>query len=100
MDKEKITGAIYAAIDEVNQLRPKDQRLAKSSDTVLLGKSGQLDSLGVVNFIVATEMNIEEEFGISVNLADDKAMSQENSPFRTVGTFADYISNILAEKIV
>ncbi len=99
MDRERITQVIYAAIDEINQLRPQAERLEKSNDTVLLGISGKLDSLGLVNFIVATEMNLEEAFGVSLNLADDKAMSQEKSPFRTVGTLGDYIAGLLEEKL-
>lgn len=99
MDRERITQAIYAAIDEINMLRPQAERLEKSDDTVLLGMSGKLDSLGLVNFIVATEMNLEEAFGVSLNLADDKAMSQEKSPFRTVGTLSDYIAGLLEEKL-
>lgn len=99
MEHEKIMQALYTAIDEVNQFRAPDDRLEKSEDTVLLGRGGRLDSLAVVNFIVATEMNLEEEFGVSLNLADDKAMSLENSPFRTLGTLAGYIAHLLEEKL-
>jgi len=99
-DSNKLTQAIFDAIDEINEQIPKEQqRLTKSVDTVLFGESGKLDSLGLVNLIVATEQKLEELFEISITLADEKAMSQKNSPFRTVGTLTEYISKLMEEKI-
>lgn len=94
-NKEKIIDAIYAAVDEINQQLPQEKQLDKTCDTVLFGKSGKLDSLGLVNLIVATEQKIEDEFEVTLTLADEKAMSQKTSPFKTVGTLADYILSIL-----
>ena len=45
--------------------------------------------------MVAVEQKIEDVFGKSINLADDKAMSQKNSPFQTVETFVNYIYDVL-----
>jgi acyl carrier protein len=43
------------------------------------------------------EQNIEDEFDVSITIADEKAMSQKRSPFRTIGTLADYIDMLLRE---
>lgn len=59
-------------------------------DTRLFGQGGLLDSLALVSLVVAVEQGVEEKFGARVELADDKALSQKNSPYRTVGTLADY----------
>ena len=99
MQEEKIRRAVYAAIDEVNQLRPLAERLEKSEQAVLLGVGSRLDSLSVVNLIVATEMNLEEAFGVSLDLADERAMAQAESPYRTVGAFITYISGLVQEKV-
>lgn len=99
MQEEKIRQAVYAAIDEANQLRPPAGRLEKSEDAVLLGEGAKLDSLGVVNLIVATEMNLDEALGISLDLADERAMAQAENPYRTVGAFMRYISGLLQEKV-
>ena len=80
-----------------NDSLPKNKKIAKSTEAVLFGESSQLDSLGLVNLIVSTEEKLEEEFGVYVTLADEKAMSQKNSPFRTVTSLAQYISLILEE---
>lgn len=62
-----------------------------SEDTVLVGPDAVLDSLGVVQLIVEVEQRVEAAHSISVTLANDKAMSQRNSPFRTVGVLADHV---------
>lgn len=95
-----VVQAIYDAIDEVNQQLPGKQRIEKSTDTVLFGRSGKLDSLGLVNLIVSVEERVEEEFGIAITIADERAMSQENSPFKSVGALADYISLLLEERTI
>lgn len=68
-----------------------------TGDTVLVGKDAVLDSLGVVSLIVEVEQRVEAEHGVSVTLANDKAMSQRNSPFRTVGVLADHVVATAAE---
>ncbi len=65
--------------------------------TVLFGRDGLLDSLGLVTTVVEIESKILSEFDASVVLADDRAMSQRNSPFRTVGTLTDHILSLLTE---
>lgn len=99
MQKEKIYQAIYLAVDEVNQFRSPEQQVEKSPDTVLMGKDGVLDSLGVVNLIVETEMAIDQLFDVTIDLADEKAMAQEDNPFRSIGRFATYIEQRLKEKV-
>ncbi len=95
--KETIIDTIYRVVDEVNLQQPDNGQLEKSLDTVLFGRNGKLDSLGLVNFVVATEQKIEETLGVSVSVSDERAMSQRNSPFRTIGTLVDYVSTLLTE---
>ncbi len=94
--QEQILQAIYTAIDEVNEQLPSGAQLAKSPDSILFGQSGALDSLGLVSLIVAVEQSVENELGATVTLADEKALSQRNSPFRSVSTLAEYIQQLLA----
>jgi len=66
-----------------------------NEDTLLFGTNGALDSMGLVTLIVAVEQAVEDRFEASVSLADEKAMSQANSPYRTVGTLAEYAASQL-----
>ncbi|TKJ17317.1 hypothetical protein CEE44_02155 [Candidatus Woesearchaeota archaeon B3_Woes] len=96
MDRsEKILKAIYDAIDEVNDQLPKEQRLLKNKNTTLFGK---LDSLGLVNFIILVEQNIENLFNKTINLNNEKTLSGEQSPLTNVKALLDYISSDLEEK--
>lgn len=61
-----------------------------SEETVLFGSDGVLDSMGLVTLIIAVEQAIEDRFEVSAGLADEKAMSQKRSPYRSVATLADY----------
>jgi len=68
-----------------------------TEDTVLVGKDAVLDSLGVVSLIVEVEQRLEQSHSVSVTLANDKAMSQRNSPFRTVAVLTDHLVAMVAE---
>ena len=97
-ERDKILKSIYDAIDEVNEQLPEGQTLEKSPNTVLLGESGKLESIDLVNILVATEENVEETFGIPISITDERAVSEKNSPFTTIETLCNFISNLLIEK--
>lgn len=96
--QEKIIQAIYEVIDETNAGLPAEGRIAKSPDAVLFGREGKLDSFGVVHFIVAVEERLRDDLGISITLADERAMSQKNSPFRSVSSLSAYIGQLLEQE--
>lgn len=62
----------------------------------LFGEDGLLDSVGLVSLIVAVEQEIEDELGVHVALADERALSQRNSPYRTVASLAEYAATVTA----
>jgi acyl carrier protein len=94
---EKITQLIFDAIDDINAQSSKEQQLEKSINTALYGEEGKLDSLGLVNFIVAVEHKIQDKLGLTITLATERAMSQKNSPFRSVQSLLNYITLLLEE---
>ena len=96
---ERLSRAVFSAIDQVNQARPPAQRVEKSVESVLLGEGAVLDSLGLVNLVVAVEEAVEEEFGMSVNVADEHARIQASSPLATVRSLVAYIASQVAEQI-
>lgn len=59
-------------------------------DTALFGPDGLLDSIALVSLVVAVEEAVEDGHGVSVTLADQRALSRSRSPFRTVGSLAEY----------
>lgn len=94
---EQIQHIVLEALGEINLQTPENKQFTPSEQTVLFGIGGALDSLGLVNLIVAVEQRVEDELGSTIVLADEKAMAQKNSPFRTVATLVDYIAQQLDE---
>ena len=91
-DQEKVLKTIENAINNLNLQLQTEHKLGKSKDTVLIGENGKLDSLGLVNFFVALEQEIEEQFGLSLMLFDESLIVSDNSPLSTIGTLAEYIA--------
>jgi acyl carrier protein len=64
--------------------------------TALIGPGAVLCSLELVSLIVEMEQAVEDEYGLAVTIADERAMSRQRSPFRTIGTLADYVLELVA----
>lgn len=64
-------------------------------ETPLFGREGVLDSMALVRLIVEVEQAIEDEFGTPVSLADEKALSQRSSPYRSVASLATYAQTLV-----
>lgn len=95
---DKIKSVVFEAIDEINQQLLEQQRLSKSPEVVLVGGEAMLDSMAFVNLIVAVEEKMVNEFGVNITLVDERAFSQDETPFKTIGNLIDYISNLLKEQ--
>ena len=89
---------IYEAIDEINQDTDSSKKIEKNEDTIIFGMESALDSIGLVNFITIIEQKLEEETGLFITIADERAMSMETSPFKTVGSLRTYIETLLSEQ--
>jgi acyl carrier protein len=94
---DRIVGAVYRAVDELNKQLPKGVHVEKSLESPLYAKNGKLESIDVVTLIMEVEDQIRDEFGTTITIADDRAMSQQNSPFLTIQTLTDYVTELLKE---
>ena len=65
------------------------------SSSALYGGQGPLDSIALVNLIADLEEAVAEQFGASITLADEKAMSSRTSPYRNVAS----LTLAIAERI-
>lgn len=87
---------VFAAIDTVNQMSDDGQAIVKAPQTPLLGDATTVDSLVLVNLVVAIEEAIMDETGKVVTLITEDSMTQESSPFDSVQSLADYVDTRLA----
>ncbi len=97
--RQRIISIITREAGDLNEQNEKKVAVEEGENAGLYGANGALDSIGLVTLIVAVEQAIEDEMGTTVSLADEKAMSQKHSPFRTIGTLADYIIQLLREEV-
>lgn len=89
--KDFILELIYSVIDDHNKLNPVDLKLEKSLDTVLLGTMGNLDSLGLVNFLLEVENIIKKNVFQDVCVIDEILFLDENGPYSNVETLLEHI---------
>jgi acyl carrier protein len=99
LTRKTLEGLIFDSIDEINQQLSQEKQIEKSECTVLLGKGGKLDSLGLINLLAEIEQRVEEQFGVTITLTDGDVMSQKESPFANVGALTDYIFLLLKNKV-
>ena len=92
---ERISKAVSAAVDDLNQQLPPGVQVDKSLDAPLYGAAGKLESLDFVTLIMEVEEKINAEFGTDITIADDNLLSKEKSPFSTLGTLNDYLQELL-----
>ena len=93
MTKDEIIEAIYKSIDEISE--QNSSNIIKNPGTELFGLNSELDSLGLVHMITSVEEKLEEATGNYVAIADERAMSLEHSPFKTVDSLANYIDSLV-----
>lgn len=95
--EQVVLQALSTVIGGLNEERPEDRQLGSERTSMLYGAGGELDSLDLVRLVVLFEQQINEDTGCVVSLADDRAMSTENSHFQTVGSLVAYTLELMEE---
>ena len=95
--KKEITDIVLDAIKSIGEMEDKPELLNPDENLRLFGGDGVMDSLSIVMLISEVEDQLLETLDIGITLADDRAMSQKTSPFRSVKTLVHYISKLLEE---
>ena len=89
--KKAIINLIYEVIESTNSMNYPEIQIKKSLDTIILGEGSDLDSLGLITFIVELEQKISEIYNISFVLLDEELLQDESGPYSNVGKLAIYI---------
>ena len=95
--KAAVIEIIYRALRNLNEELDEGKRVKLAPDTKLFGPEATLDSLSLVSVIVDVETAVADELGRAVSLTDDKAMTQEVSPFSNVTPLANSVVTQLAQ---
>lgn len=95
--REKIKEIVMGSLKEYNDETDKPLDLSEDEKIRLYGGGGAIDSINLVGLVVSVEEALEDEFDVSIALANEKAMSRRVSPFASVETLIDYIEELLSE---
>lgn len=95
--EEKIQNIIIQVLKNLADELENPELENPNAQTKIYGIEGNLDSLALVSFITDVEEMIGSEFDTNITLADEKAMSSRNSPFKDVSSLTQYIQNLLQE---
>ena len=97
IDYDTALAAVTAAVDEINLSQPEGKEISKDPDAVLFGEGSALDSVGLVQVVMAAEAHLADMTGEDVVLASEAAMSRKRSPYRSLGLLAEYAVEMSAE---
>ena len=89
--KKAIINLIYEVIESTNSMNYPEIQIKKSLDTIILGEGSDLDSLGLITFIVELEQKISETYNISFVLLDEELLQDTSGPYSNVIKLAMYI---------
>jgi acetyltransferase-like isoleucine patch superfamily enzyme/acyl carrier protein len=91
----RVVALVLRAVAELNQMLPDGSRLREDTSCALVQPRGPLDSLGVINLLVAVEDQLEAEFGRRPNLTEMGIAPEDPSPLSTIGSLAKFVAERL-----
>ena len=91
----QVLNLVLETAKEIGEDQDNQELINATENTHLFGKN--LDSMGIVFLISDLEVKISDEMDIDLTLADERAMSQKTSPFRSVKTLAKYAQMLIDE---
>ncbi len=98
MNRSDVMDLIVTTLHDLLASDPAKAGLPIEEGTRLYGPEGLLDSLRLVSLVLDLEQEINDRMDTAITIADSRAMSQQRSPFRSVGSLADYIVRLLADE--
>jgi acyl carrier protein len=91
LSRETLLDCVLQSVSGLGRELGNAELASPTEDTRLFGEKSGLDSMGLVALIVDLEEVLFVRFGKTVVIADERAMSRVNSPFRRVGTLVDHL---------
>lgn len=86
-DMDAVARAVRAAIEETNGMLDVSKHIGTSPQTPLIGSG--IDSLTLINLVVAIEEHVEDATGAHVSLAD--RLGRDTTAFATVGSLTEHL---------
>lgn len=98
VNKIEIHDIVISKVVSLVDTLPEDKKFSVDQNTTLFGNGSSIDSLSLVSIIVDLETTFSAEYGLDISLTDDKAMMREKSPFESIKSLTEYISELVNDK--
>ncbi len=95
--REEILSIVLNKLREIGTEKKEKVLINCNDNTPIYGSKGLIDSITLVMLVSDIEEDVEDRYDKIITLADEKAMSQKNSPFRSPNSLTDYILKLIAE---
>lgn len=94
----QIESIVETSLNEILLTHTETSGDLNAKQLTIYGENGVLDSISLVSLILLIEEKIQDEFNCEILLANEKAMSQVNSPFNNYHSLTHFIHTLLTEK--
>ena len=92
--QSEILELVFKAIDDVNDQLPADGQLEKTEGCTIVGEGAHLDSLGLLNLILAVETLVNDRHTPPISLAEQLLAAEDAKPPETLGALAAFIVSL------
>ncbi len=92
---EEIVQLVLTASERVMSDLPASERKPFTPTSALIGGDSPLDSLALVGLVIEVQESVQSQFGVSLSLADERALAEPVNPFSTVTALAGYVQRLL-----
>jgi hypothetical protein len=86
---------IYPVVDVIEGTLAPGHEFHKDPQTILFGLDAPLDSVSLLTFITGVEEQAQIVTGRDIKLLTPEVMALEESPFRSLGSLAAYLDDVL-----
>jgi hypothetical protein len=87
---DRLLQIVFEVLDEINETRPAQDRIAKDPTTPLVG-GGCLDSLAMISLLVGVDERLQREFQTSVDVVAVMALPVSQSPLWSVDSLVAHL---------
>ena len=98
ISRDELMSIILEVLNEIGKDSDNKSLIEATSQTLLYGDNGNLDSMSLVYMVSHLEKVLSFELSTNIVLVNKRAMSQRNSPFQTVSTLIEFIEDVIKEK--
>ena len=82
---------IFSSVKNLNKQQPPESKLKSKKNELLIAEKSNLDSLGLVTLLIMIEDKIKKDLNKKIVLVNDKLISVENTPFKTIDSLARWL---------